>query len=121
MNTYYKRIYFPATIVFDGLLGVTIVASTVSIDCKHIVSRIKIVSARDAFHEVVKTALQKDSWLITHDPYPLQAGIFDLFVTPFIQGLVEQKNLLLLIDDIDGEVIEQWLPLMNTDNISKTC
>ncbi|MDZ8054917.1 MAG: element excision factor XisH family protein [Aulosira sp. ZfuVER01] len=147
--------------------------------------------ARDAFHEVVKTALQKDSWLITHDPYPLQAGIFDLaidlgaekviaaqregckiaveiksflgaskisefygalgqfvayraalrtqdpqrvlylavssdiydrfFVTPFIQGLVEQNHLLLLIYDIDGEVIEQWLPLMNTDNISKTC
>ena len=145
------------------------------------------MSARDAFHEVVKTALQKDGWLITHDPYPLQAGTFDLaidlgaekviaaeregwkiaveiksflrpskisefygalgqfiayrsalnsqdpqrvlylavssdiyerfFATSFIQGLVVQNQLLLLIYDIDGEVIERWLPSMNTDNI----
>jgi hypothetical protein len=33
-----------------------------------------------AFHAVVKTALQKDSWLITHDPYPLQAGTFNLVI-----------------------------------------
>jgi len=149
------------------------------------------VSARDAFHEIVKTALQKDGWLITHDPYPLQAGTFDLaidlgaekviaaerkgwkiaveiksflgaskisefygamgqfiayrtalksqdsqrvlylavssdiyerfFVTSFIQELVEQNQMLLLIYDIDREVIQQWLPSMNTDNISKTC
>ncbi|HIK05071.1 MAG TPA: XisH family protein [Trichormus sp. M33_DOE_039] len=149
------------------------------------------MSARDAFHEIVKTALQKDGWLITHDPYPLQAGTFDLaidlgaekviaaerkgwkiaveiksflgaskisefygamgqfiayrtalksqdsqrvlylavssdiyerfFVTSFIQELVEQNQMLLLIYDIDREVIQQWLPSMNTDNISKTC
>ncbi|MBD2495243.1 element excision factor XisH family protein [Nostoc sp. FACHB-280] len=144
------------------------------------------MSARDAFHEVVKTALQKDGWLITHDPYPLQAGTFDLaidlgaekviaaeregwkiaveiksflgpskisefygalgqfiayrsalnsqdpqrvlylavsidiyerfFATSFIQKLVVQNQLLLLIYDIDREVIERWLPSMNTDN-----
>lgn len=149
------------------------------------------MSARDAFHEIVKTALQKDGWLITHDPYPLQAGTFDLaidlgaekviaaerkgwkiaveiksflgaskisefygamgqfiayrtalksqdsqrvlylavssdiyerfFVTSFIQELVEQNQMLLLIYDIDREVIQQWLPSMNTDNIYKTC
>ncbi len=149
------------------------------------------MSAKDAFHEVVKTALQRDSWLITHDPYALQAGIFDLvidlgaekviaaekeglkiaveiksflgpskisefygalgqfiayraavsiqdpkrvlylavssniyerfFVIPFIQGLVQQNQLLLLVYDIDGEVIQQWLPSTNTDNTSKTC
>ncbi|MEH2053593.1 element excision factor XisH family protein [Nostoc sp.] len=149
------------------------------------------MSAKDAFHEVVKTALQRDSWLITHDPYPLQAGTFDLaidlgaekviaaereglkiaveiksflgpskisefygalgqfiayraalsiqdpkrvlylavssniyerfFVTPFIQGLVQQNQLLLLVYDIDGEVIQQWLPSTNTDNTSKIC
>ncbi|WP_211178816.1 MULTISPECIES: element excision factor XisH family protein [Brasilonema] len=26
--------------------------------------------AIDAFHTIVKTALQKDKWQITHDPYP---------------------------------------------------
>lgn len=36
--------------------------------------------AKDAFHTVVKTALQKDGWLITHDPYTLQAGTLELYV-----------------------------------------
>ncbi|NES96326.1 MAG: fatty-acid oxidation protein subunit alpha [Desertifilum sp. SIO1I2] len=38
------------------------------------------MSARDLFHQVVKTALQKDGWTVTHDPYPLQAGSFDLAI-----------------------------------------
>jgi XisH protein len=29
--------------------------------------------ARDLFHNVVKEALIKDGWTITHDPYPLHA------------------------------------------------
>lgn len=36
--------------------------------------------AKDAFHEVVKTALQKDGWQITHDPYNLQAGTLELYI-----------------------------------------
>ena len=38
------------------------------------------MSAKDAFHEVVKTALQKDGWQITHDPYNLQAGTLELYI-----------------------------------------
>jgi hypothetical protein len=38
------------------------------------------VSARDAFHPVVKKALQKDGWVITHDPYSLQAGTLELYI-----------------------------------------
>ncbi|NEO29139.1 MAG: fatty-acid oxidation protein subunit alpha [Symploca sp. SIO3C6] len=38
------------------------------------------MSARDLFHQVVKTALQKDGWRVTNDPYPLQAGSFDLAI-----------------------------------------
>lgn len=38
------------------------------------------MSAKDKFHETVKTALQKDRWVITHDPYPLQAGSFNLAI-----------------------------------------
>lgn len=30
--------------------------------------------ARDLFHENVKTALIKDGWVITHDPYELELG-----------------------------------------------
>jgi len=38
------------------------------------------MSARDLFHDIVKLALQKDNWQITHDPYALQAGSFDLAI-----------------------------------------
>lgn len=30
--------------------------------------------ARDIYHDTVKSALQKDGWTITHDPFPLQIG-----------------------------------------------
>ncbi|MBD0386613.1 MAG: XisH family protein [Nostoc sp. C3-bin3] len=36
--------------------------------------------AKDAFHTVVKTALHKEGWLITHDPYVLQAGTLELYI-----------------------------------------
>ena len=36
--------------------------------------------AKDIFHEVVKTALQKDGWEITHAPYNLQAGTLELYI-----------------------------------------
>jgi hypothetical protein len=32
------------------------------------------VPARDIYHDTVKSALQKDGWTITHDPFPLQIG-----------------------------------------------
>ncbi len=38
------------------------------------------MSAKDVFHEVVKIALQKDGWQITHDPYTLQAGTLELYI-----------------------------------------
>ena len=36
--------------------------------------------AKDIFHETVKIALQKDGWLITHDPYQLRYGIADVYI-----------------------------------------
>lgn len=36
------------------------------------------MSAKDKYHQVVKIALQKEGWHITHDPYPLRAGSLDL-------------------------------------------
>lgn len=36
--------------------------------------------ARDLFHNIVKIALQKDGWLITHDPYPLRYGAADIYI-----------------------------------------
>ncbi|WP_446388415.1 element excision factor XisH family protein [Coleofasciculus sp. B1-GNL1-01] len=36
--------------------------------------------AKDIFHDIVKLALQKDSWTITHDPYRLRYGIADIYI-----------------------------------------
>jgi len=32
------------------------------------------VPAKDIYHDTVKRALEKDGWIITHDPFPLQIG-----------------------------------------------
>ena len=36
--------------------------------------------AKDIFHNTVKTALQKDGWIITHDPYILRYGVADVYI-----------------------------------------
>ncbi len=36
--------------------------------------------AKDIFHGAVKTALEKDGWTITHDPYRLRYGIADIYI-----------------------------------------
>ncbi len=36
--------------------------------------------ARDYYHDVVKKALVRDGWTITHDPLSLKWGVKDLFV-----------------------------------------
>jgi hypothetical protein len=50
------------------------------------------VSAKDTFHAIVKTALQKDGWLITHDPYPLQAGSFNLAIDLGAQKVIAAQR-----------------------------
>lgn len=36
--------------------------------------------AKDFYHDIVRNALIKDGWTITHDPYPLKLGQKDLFI-----------------------------------------
>lgn len=36
--------------------------------------------AKDIFHDSVKKALEKDGWMITHDPYRLRYGIVDVYI-----------------------------------------
>lgn len=36
--------------------------------------------AKDIFHNTVKIALQKDGWVITHDPYQLRYGLVDVYI-----------------------------------------
>ena len=40
-----------------------------------------MMPARDLYHNVVRTALEKDGWIITHDPYRLKlVGNKNLFI-----------------------------------------
>ena len=36
--------------------------------------------AKDLFHNAVKTALEKDGWNITHDPYGLAVGGVEMYI-----------------------------------------
>ena len=36
--------------------------------------------AKDIFHDAVKKALEKDGWIVTHDPYRLRYGIVDVYI-----------------------------------------
>ncbi len=36
--------------------------------------------AKDLYHDIVKNALMRDGWTVTHDPYLMQVGKKDLFV-----------------------------------------
>ena len=36
--------------------------------------------AKDIFHNAVKKALEKDGWIVTHDPYRLRYGIVDVYI-----------------------------------------
>jgi hypothetical protein len=38
------------------------------------------MSARDTFHELVRTALQNEGWTITHDPYHIDLGFVDFYI-----------------------------------------
>jgi len=38
------------------------------------------MSARDRFHELVKTALEKEGWVITHDLYHIDLGFVDFYI-----------------------------------------
>ena len=38
------------------------------------------MSAKDTFHELVKTALQNQGWTITHDPYRIDLGFVDFYI-----------------------------------------
>lgn len=49
--------------------------------------------AKDFYHEVVKTALMKDGWNITHDPYKLNVGTITYEVDLGLERLIAaEKN-----------------------------
>jgi len=63
------------------------------------------VSARDIYHNTVKTALKKDGWTITHDPFPLQIGKKRLSADLGAERLISaEKNLQKIVVEVESFV-----------------
>lgn len=50
------------------------------------------MSAKDVFHEVVKIALQKDGWRITHDPFQISVGGVDMSIDLGAERLIAAER-----------------------------
>jgi hypothetical protein len=50
------------------------------------------MSAKDVFHEVVKTALQKDGWQITNDPLTISVGGVNLSIDLAAEKLIAAER-----------------------------
>lgn len=48
--------------------------------------------ARDIYHDLVKAALQKEGWIITHDPYRLSSGGAELFIDLGAEKLIAAER-----------------------------
>ena len=48
--------------------------------------------ARDIIHNLVKNALINDGWNITHDPYPVKVGGFEMEVDLGAENLVAAER-----------------------------
>ena len=46
------------------------------------------MSARDKFHYLVKTALENEGWIITHDPYHIVLGFVDFYIALGAERLI---------------------------------
>ncbi len=52
------------------------------------------MAAKDATHSIVKLALEKDGWTITHDPYYLKVGGVEFYIDLGAETMIaaERKN-----------------------------
>lgn len=50
------------------------------------------MSARDAFHNIVKSALQKDGWAITHDPLFVGFGGAEMYIDLGAEKLIAAEK-----------------------------
>jgi len=48
--------------------------------------------AKDIFPDTVKLALQKDGWIITHDPYRLRYVIADIYIDLAAEEAIAVKS-----------------------------
>lgn len=50
------------------------------------------MSAKDTFHQLVKTTLEKEGWIITHDPYRIDLGFVDMYIDLGAERLIAAKK-----------------------------
>ena len=50
------------------------------------------VAAHDIFHDAVKHALEKEGWLITHDPLSLQIGGVEMYIDLGAEQLIAAEK-----------------------------
>jgi hypothetical protein len=50
------------------------------------------MSAKDATHSVVKHALEKDGWTITHDPYYIKVGGVEMYIDLGAEAIVAAEK-----------------------------
>jgi hypothetical protein len=50
------------------------------------------MSAKDFFHEVVRKALQKEDWKITHDPFQLTVGDVEMLIDLGAEQLIAAER-----------------------------
>jgi XisH protein len=53
--------------------------------------RVKKLMAKDRFHDAVRTALEKEGWTITADPYQVSAGDVDFEIDLAAQMLAAER------------------------------
>ncbi len=91
--------------------------------------------AKDLIHSIVREAIEKDGWNITHDPYPVKLGGFDMdidlgaenilaaeragekiaieikevFKLPFAQMVIAELKMRLVIINLNSKTVAQWI------------
>ena len=71
--------------------------------------------ARDAFHDAVRHALEKDGWTITHDPFPIRAEFGQMYIDLGAEKVLAAERegqkiaLKLIVYNSRQETISQWI------------
>ena len=71
--------------------------------------KLPIISAKNTFHQIVKTALEKEGWIITHDPYSIDLGFVDLYIDLGAERLIAATK--------NGEKTEYCYVPKNAENL----
>ena len=67
-----------------------------------------VMPRRDRAHQTVRHALEKEGWVITHDPLMLEYGGTNLYVD-LGQEFIRRRGIRLLIFLEAQEEIKQWI------------